>query len=452
MDETIQENHDYPEFKIRKTDTFNNVLTTVTTASGEKKSFVIEICSGTTYNHNNLVYTLDTGKGIIDRSGNVVISNSSSKYNKDAGWYDMTDMLPKGKYTAHEVSAPAGWYMDKDQTFEVTGTKADYDNAIAELNSAKKYLDDVTIQHDAQALKKAQERFEKAEANVNYLKSGYNHVTFKDRRIKDVHTYLEWKHDSQGRPIANAKFNLIDNTDGNKVLNTFITDKFGMLPTEVTGYLVAGHKMTLEEVQAPEGYQKVSTSFTVPNEPQENLDFIKQIVETNNTAELKVKKSDKDGNVLKGAGFKLYVKTIEGDIVEARYNKTTGKFIQPGTTDYDSDKAVAYEGETGADGTVSFKKLPTRATFDGGSEVGTKKYYIQETKAPAGYKLNASLVEVLLEDQNNTIQTFTITDAKATLDVLQTGGSGSSPYIFAGVLLIVLGITLSSLKKQHFIK
>ena len=101
---------------------------------------------------------------------------------------------------------------------------------------------------------------------------------------------------------------------------------------------------------------------------------------------------------------------------------------------------------------MSFKKLPTRATFDGQSEVGTKKYYIQETKAPAGYKLNASLVEVLLEDQNNTIQTFTITDAKATLDVLQTGGSGSSPYIFAGVLLIVLGITLSSLKKQHFIE
>ena len=452
VDETIQENHDYPEFKIRKTDTFNNGLTTVTTASGETKSFVIEITSGTTYNHNNLVYTLDTGKGILDKSGNVVISNSSSKYNKDAGWYDLTDMLPKGKYTAHEVSAPAGWYMDADQTFEVTGTKADYDNAIAELNSAKKNLDEVTIQNDAQALKKAQERFEKAEANVNYLKSGYNHVTFKDRQIKDVHTYLEWKHDSQGRPIANAKFNLIDNTDGNKVLNTFITDKFGMLPTEVTGYLVAGHKMTLEEVQAPEGYQKVSTSFTVPNEPQENLDFIKQIVETSNTAELKVKKTDKDGNVLKGAGFKLYVKTIKGDIVEARYNKTTGEFIQPGTADYDSDKAVAYEGETGADGTVSFKKLPTRATFDGQSEVGTKKYYIQETKAPAGYKLNASLVEVLLEDQNNTIQTFTITDAKATLDVLQTGGSGSSPYIFAGVLLIVLGITLSSLKKQHFIE
>lgn len=453
VDETIQENHDYPEFKIRKTDELGNVLTTVRTASGETKSFVIEITSGTTYNHNNLVYTLDTGKGIIDRSGNVVISNSSSKYNKDAGWYDMTDMLPKGKYTAHEVSAPAGWYMDADQTFEVTGTKADYDNAIAELNSAKNYLDDVTIQNDAQALKKAQERFEKAEANVNYLKSGYNHLTFKDREIFIVNPgYVSWKHDSQGRPIANATFNLIDNTDGNKIIRAFVTNKEGNLPARVTKYLVAGHKMTLEEVNAPEGYQKVSTTFTVPNEPQENLDFIKQIVETNNTAELKVKKTDKDGTVLKGAGFKLFVKTTNGDIVEARYDKTTGEFIQPGTADYDSDKAVAYEGETGADGTVSFKKLPTRATFDGQSEVGTKKYYIQETKAPAGYKLNASLVEVLLEDKNNTIQTFTITDAKATLDVLQTGGSGSSPYVFAGVLLIVVGITISSLKKQHFIR
>lgn len=453
VDETIQENHDYPEFKIRKIDELGNVLTTVRTASGETKSFVIEICSGTTYNHNNLVYTLDTGKGILDKSGNVVISNSSSKYNKDAGWYDMTDMLPKGKYTAHEVSAPAGWYMDADQTFEVTGTKADYDNAIAELNSAKKYLDDVTIQNDAQALKKAQERFEKAEANVNYLKSGYNHVTFKDKEIFIVNPgYVSWKHDSQGRPIANAAFNLIDNTDGNKIIRTFVTNKEGNLPARVTKYLVAGHKMTLEEANVPEGYQKVSTTFTVPTEPQEDLGFINDVEEPSNTAELKVKKTDKDGTVLQGAGFKLYVKTIEGDIVEARYNKTTGEFIQPGTTDYDSDKAVAYEGETGADGTVSFKKLPTRATFDGQSEVGTKKYYIQETKAPAGYKLNASLVEVLLEDQNNTIQTFTITDAKATLDVLQTGGSGSSPYIFAGVLLIVLGITLSSLKKQHFIK
>lgn len=453
VDETIQENHDYPELKIRKTDELGNVLTTVRTASGETKSFVIEITAGNTYNHNNLVYTLDTGKGILDRSGNVVISNSSPKYNKDAGWYDMTDMLPKGKYTAHEVSAPAGWYMDADQTFEVTGTKADYDNAIAELNSAKNYLDDVTIQNDAQALKKAQARFEKAEANVNYLKSGYNHVTFKDKEIFIVNPgYVSWKHDSQGRPIANAAFNLIDNTDGNKIIRTFVTNKEGNLPARVTKYLVAGHKMTLEEANVPEGYQKVSTTFTVPTEPQEDLSFINDIEEPSNTAELKVKKTDKDGNVLKGAGFKLYVKTIEGDIVEARYNKTTGEFIQPGTTDYDSDKAVAYEGETGADGTVSFKKLPTRATFDGQSEVGTKKYYIQETKAPAGYKLNASLVEVLLEDQNNTIQTFTITDAKATLDVLQTGGSGSSPYIFAGVLLIVLGITLSSLKKQHFIK
>ena len=455
VDETIQENHDYPEFKIRKTDTFNNVLTTVRTASGETKSFVIEITSGTTYNHNNLVYTLDTGKGILDRSGNVVISNSSSKYNKDAGWYDMTDMLPKGKYTAHEVSAPAGWYMDKDQTFEVTGTKADYDNAIAELNSAKKYLDDVTIQHDAQALKKAQERFEKAEANVNYLKSGYNHVTFKDEEItinEDVPKYVAWKHDSQGRPIANATFNLIDNTDGNKVIKSFVTNSKGNLPSTIAGYLVAGHKMTLEEANVPEGYQKVSTTFTVPTEPQEDLGFINDVEEPSNTAEMKVKKTDKDGTVLQGAGFKLYVKTTDGDIVEARYDKTTGEFIQPGTADYDSDKAVAYEGETGADGTVSFKKLPTRATFDGQSEVGTKKYYIQETKAPDGYKLNASFAEVLLEDQNNTIQTFTITDAKATLDVLQTGGNGSSPYIFAGVLLIVLGITLSSLKKQHFIK
>ena len=453
VDETIQENHDYPEFKIRKTDELGNVLTTVRTASGETKSFVIEITSGTTYNHNNLVYTLDTGKGILDKSGNVVISNSSSKYNKDAGWYDMTDMLPKGKYTAHEVSAPAGWYMDADQTFEVTGTKADYDNAIAELNSAKKYLDDVTIQNDAQALKKAQERFEKAEENVNYLKSGYNHVTFKDKEIFIVNPgYVSWKHDSQGRPIANATFNLIDNTDGNKIIRTFVTNKEGNLPARVTKYLVAGHKMTLEEANVPEGYQKVSTTFTVPTEPQEDLSFINDVEEPTNTAELKVKKTDQDGTVLQGAGFKLYVKTTDGDIVEARYDKTTGKFIQPGTDDYDSDKAVAYEGVTGGDGTVSFKKLPTRATFDGQSEVGTKKYYIQETKAPAGYKLNASLVEVLLEDQNNTIQTFTITDAKATLDVLQTGGSGSSPYIFAGVLLIVLGITISSLKKQHFIK
>ena len=453
VDETIQENHDYPEFKIRKTDELGNVLTTVRTASGETKSFVIEITSGTTYNHNNLVYTLDTGKGILDKSGNVVISNSSSKYNKDAGWYDMTDMLPKGKYTAHEVSAPAGWYMDADQTFEVTGTKADYDNAIAELNSAKKYLDDVTIQNDAQALKKAQERFEKAEENVNYLKSGYNHVTFKDKEIFIVNPgYVSWKHDSQGRPIANATFNLIDNTDGNKIIRTFVTNKEGNLPARVTKYLVAGHKMTLEEANVPEGYQKVSTTFTVPTEPQEDLSFINDVEEPSNTAELKVKKTDQDGTVLQGAGFKLYVKTTDGDIVEARYDKTTGKFIQPGTDDYDSDKAVAYEGVTGGDGTVSFKKLPTRATFDGQSEVGTKKYYIQETKAPAGYKLNASLVEVLLEDQNNTIQTFTITDAKATLDVLQTGGSGSSPYIFAGVLLIVLGITISSLKKQHFIK
>ena len=455
VDETIQENHDYPEFKIRKTDELGNVLTTVRTASGETKSFVIEITSGTTYNHNNLVYTLDTGKGILDKSGNVVISNSSSKYNKDAGWYDMTDMLPKGKYTAHEVSAPAGWYMDADQTFEVTGSKADYENAIAELNSAKKNLDEVTIQNDAQALKKAQERFEKAEANVNYLKSGYNHVTFKDKEItinEDVPKYVAWKHDSQGRPIANATFNLIDNTDGNKVIKSFVTNRKGNLPSTIAGYLVAGHKMTLEEANVPEGYQKVSTTFTVPTEPQEDLSFINDIEEPSNTAELKVKKTDKDGTVLQGAGFKLFVKTTDGDIVEARYNKTTGEFIQPGTADYDSDKAVAYEGETGADGTVSFKKLPTRATFDGQSEVGTKKYYIQETKAPAGYKLNASFVEVLLEDQNNTVQTFTITDAKATLDVLQTGGSGSSPYIFAGVLLIVLGITLSSLKKQHFIK
>ena len=454
VDETIQENHDYPEFKIRKTDTFNNVLTTVKTASGETKSFVIEITSGTTYTHNNLVYTLDTGKGILDKSGNVVISNSSSKYNKDAGWYDMTDMLPKGMYTAHEVSAPAGWYMDKDQTFEVTGTKADYDNAIAELNSAKKNLDEVTIQNDAQALKKAQERFEKAEANVNYLKSGYNHVTFKDLEIVTPpgNRYLPWKHDAQGRAIANATFNLIDNTDGNRVIRSFVTNKYGNLPEEVTKYLVAGHKMTLEEISAPEGYDKLTTTFTVPAQPQSNLDFISRVEEKAKNAELKIKKTDKDGTVLRGAGFKLFVKTTDGDIVEARYDKTTGEFIQPSNSDYNSDKAVAYEGETGADGTVSFKNLPTRATFDGQSEVGTKKYYIQETKAPDGYKLNASLVEILLEDQNNTIQTFTITDAKATLDVLQTGGSGSSPYVFAGVLLIVLGITISSLKKQHFIR
>ena len=446
MDKTTEK---MPHVWIRKISTAGKVLTTVDTPLG-KQGFTIKISEGSTYNESKVVLVLDTSKGILDKNGNVKIALNGTGYNKTSGFYDISALLEPGKtYTARETEAAAGWSKDiEDKAFTCQGVKSTLDQAKAELAKAKADLDKASTSEE---LKKAQATYDKALKNVETIENAYVNISFKDDQMDIVENPadLPWKLSSDGSALAGAKFDLYDLTLNRKIWS-FTTTNDGNIPDKLIKYLIAGHTIRFVETTPPYGSKAAELTVTVPDRV-ENYNFLKNVVDEDNAANLRIHKINNDGGGIKGTSFKLFVKDNQGNLVEARYTIENGKKVvsNPNDDKYKTASPLA-EVTTDSNGYATFSNIRTSATYYGEtSQEYTKSYYLKETKASNGYALNSDIVEVRLENKDNTTQTFDIKDNKAVFITLTTGGKGSSPYYIYGSAMLISAMLILLKKKKE---
>ena len=176
------------------------------------------------------------------------------------------------------------------------------------------------------------------------------------------------KVDNHGTLISGAKLK-ITNKETGEVVDEFVSDKE---MHNVSDKLVGGKTYILSEVEAPKGFEKAKDiEFTATGSSAE-----KQLVSMADARKnyfVSIKKVDAadKSKTLAGAEFTLF--NADGSVA----------------VDVDGKQCIA---TTGADGLVSFN-VEYKDDLGG--------YYVQETKAPNGYKLNSNKYTVNpVEDKN----------------------------------------------------
>lgn len=128
-------------------------------------------------------------------------------------------------------------------------------------------------------------------------------------------------------------------------------------------------------------------------------DFAVKLYAANIQNRLIVQKTDEDGNGLEGATFELYKKEDVGEKIN------DGKL----TSDELSDKQYVMQCETEASFEISEDNFIQGAAAMTGIPNG--EYYLVETKAPEGYELDATPIEVIVDDQGVHVDAGTEDDA-----------------------------------------
>ena len=378
---------------LRKIDALSlEPLDIMYTEYGEE-GFILEIYKNSV-SSSNLVLKLDTMNGLYNSSG-TKLSDKTTDVN---GWYDITGYLTDGTtYVVHESSAPHGYLLAKDTSFKFDASK------------------------------KTQISIEDKEI----YSPNSNNVTLT-------------KYDIYSRPVAGAEFVLKDETTGKNV-ETFVSDENGLLTDNLPDYIQAGHKYSITETSAPEGYSLASTVyFTAPTYNGETMESIVIDENVKTAVELQIYKvSGSNDTPLEGATFQVFMKNADGELIPCYMNKDTGEWVNATEA---SEDVVLMTGTTGSDGLVSFKNLPLRASYTGSEEDYTKSYYIKEIKAPEGHALLTEIAEVRLPDDGSTVFRYTATDDSITL-TLEAGGYGNQLILFTGGSLIVVGLFLAMKKR-----
>lgn len=389
---------------IRKVDA--NTRQPLVEKNGE--SFVLGIYKGSV-SDRNLLYRLDTAKGIFQGNTDNLVQEKTENIN---GLYDITEIIKavpgydSATFIVHEISAPKGWSIAKDQSFKVS------DGDVVITVKDEKYTPPVK----------------------NYFK----------------------KVDSQGRAVSNVTFELQDISDGNKVVWTGTTNSKGTFDYEKnpdTGkydisfysFCKAGHTYNLVEKKAPEGFKLGDpVTFKVPATGTWTPDTI-EYVDNIASAKLKVRKLNSDDKPLKGAVFQLYMKDANGTLVPCYMDKTTLKWVE---ADGESDTVSIMTATTDDDGNAYFDGLPLRALFTGSEPDCTKSYYLKEIQAPEGYSLLTDIAEIRLpaDGDGKTIE-FTAKDDSVTL-TLEAGGSGCYMYYGLGIVMAAIALCLAVYRRK----
>ena len=152
-------------------------------------------------------------------------------------------------------------------------------------------------------------------------------------------------------------------------------------------------------------------------------------------------KTKTDNTVLNGAEFKLYDAKTEGNEIA---------LIDEGNGVY----RVATAAEKAAEGFVSATIKAGKVTIKG-LDSGT--YYLEETKAPAGYNVLAERVEVKIDHANLTATVEGDTYVSGGVQVINqtgaelpsTGGIGTPIfYVVGGLLVVAAGVLLVTRKRM----
>lgn len=346
---------------------------------------------------STLALTVDTSKGVYNKQNKLVIGANETDGN---GYYKIDGLLKVGTtYVVHEISAPAGYTLDDDQTFTFTGDKRQ---------------------------------------TITVMDYPFPPKTEKYSKL-----------DKYNRPIGNAKFQLKDETTGEIVAdvnNALSTDKDGNFNNSKMFKLCkAGHRYSLTEIEVPEGYEKAPvTYFTMPERTGEEMPIIQIEEPTKEASKLKIRKVDSDDNPLEGATFDLYMKDDQGNMVACMMDKNTGEWVNEAV---ESENVVRMSLTTDSNGEITFTNLPLRASYTGTEPDFTKSYYLVETKSPDGYSLLTEPVEIRLPDDGNTEFTYTVKDDSVVL-TLEAGGKGSTMIYCCGAVLLIGAFISLSLRKR----
>ena len=370
------------------------------TVGGETYGF--EICVYQNNASGPLVARLNTAEGLYNGSGTKIQGTNGAD---SLGFYNITSLLTQGRtYLVRETSAAPGYTYDEDQTFTYTGN----------------------------------ERIS---------------ITVEDSQIASSDNVIEeeiaFKIDPYGRKIANATFELKDTTNG-KVMGTFTTNERGEFPVTydeyrnvidgLLKYVSPRHTYTLTETVAPEGYSTAPViTFTVPRDG-----IVQQIkiTEAVKTATLQIEKTNSDDVGLANAKFQLFMKDKDGNLIKCYMDSTTKAWVADETV----ANATPMIATTGDDGIATFSNIPIRASFTGIEPDYTKSYYLKEIEAPQGYNLLPEIFEIRIPDNGETSYLYTVKDESIVL-TLEAGGSGVTPTVFTGGLLMMFAITLAYFRK-----
>ena len=380
---------------VRKVDG-RDLTPITTTASGS--SAVIGIYRGSVAS-GNLVLKLDTKTGILNSAGAVLISSANADSN---GFYNITSYLTAGNtYIMREIEIPDGYEGADDIPFYYDGSKR--------------------IQ-----------------------------ISMKDKPLGEDPTPWSYslkatKVNPDGDLVAGAKFTLKNETTG-KVMRTFTTGTDGVICEDFAGYLRGGHRYSLSETSAPEGYQIAAPIYF--NAPTSEADYAAlpdfTVVDQYKRFNLVVRKENSDKQPLQGATFQIFMKDADGDLEPVYMNENTRSYVK----DKNEPNAVKAILTTGADGTIVLKNLPLRANYTGSEADFTKSYYIKEVASPAGYNPLPEIMEILVPDNGNTTFTYTATDESIIL-TLETGGFGTKLFMFSGCSTVSLAIVASLLRRRR---
>ena len=222
------------------------------------------------------------------------------------------------------------------------------------------------------------------------------------------------KIDQDGNKVFGAEFTLY-NKD-NKIIETALTNEEGIALFEDVIY----GEYYIMETKTPEGY--IGTKEKIEVSVKENgSDYFYQVENTRIKGTLEIKKTDENGNVLKGAEFTLYDKN--------------GKEISKAISD---DNGIA--------------------RFDS-VDYGT--YVLKETKAPEGYKKDDTVFKIVVDSsitQKFTFKNYKIKGEENNIDISDsennlpsTGDTfDSRAFILVGLAFIFLGSGFLFKKKVNF--
>lgn len=259
--------------------------------------------------------------------------------------WDTTDknhsniLIPGNTYTLKETNLPDGYYFaddvtftvgDQPQTIKLVDSEIKYevqklDDKGSPVKSAVLELYDVT---DNNKLIKTWNTSDKAESIGKILHAGHKYrihekvaakahyfaedyefeVPLKGKpdmqTIKLVDNNINWevlKLDDRGYPVKDAKLQLWDETDGDKLIYEWSsTDK----AKNISKYLEAGHSYKIVETDVSlHYYLAVAVKFTVPRYGTPDMVTTKVI---NNYIQYELRKTDDEGNLIKDAVLQIF--------------------------------------------------------------------------------------------------------------------------------------------------
>ena len=229
------------------------------------------------------------------------------------------------------------------------------------------------------------------------------------------------KTDGKGNNVAGAKMTLIDKLTGNKIV-TFTSTKEN---TDISKYVEGGKTYILREDEAPFGFNKFEDiEFTVTGTRQHE-----QVVKAVDTRKV------------------FYVSAIKVDAMDSS-KKLKGAeltlFKADGTVAVDKDGNPCV-GITDGEGVITW-------TVEYADDLGG--YYVQETAAPEGYRINHDHFQVVLSEDydfavNNAVKVVVNDMALPSVKTGDTFNAVGLSMMFVGGLAVAVFIFL---KKKELVK